>query len=378
MTRPLYKEYSETRQNDRFFSMYAGDQKAESFDVDKVEIPIWSLRGQTADEVKGKMKDFLKKKNAGTVMTKSLFGEYLADQRAAREAREKERESGDNKSGTDGKTDKTDSKTDKEREADLEQKARESFKRHDTNSDGFLDEEEMKTAARSGSRIFDEREKYDKDKNNKIDVNEYVEYFKARFTRGGNRGGQGKDKGDNQGADNSKPPEVEDVRPIVYRLGKMPKELPSWFETMDKDKDGQVGLYEWKMEGSKSVKEFMEMDLNQDGFVTVEEALRYQKAQDALKDKDQKGTYAALTGPQPAQTVALVTVGGGGNNPGGRMGGRMGMGGGKMGMGGGKMGKMGGKMGKMGRPGQGEGGSDQGKTEGGSPRQGKGKNRFGG
>ncbi len=73
------------------------------------------------------------------------------------------------------------------------------------------------------------------------------------------------------------PPE-EEKRPVVYRAGKLPKELPPWFAQMDEDKDGQVGLYEWKKAG-RSLNEFQAMDLNGDGFVTVEEALRYMKGQ---------------------------------------------------------------------------------------------------
>ena len=63
---------------------------------------------------------------------------------------------------------------------------------------------------------------------------------------------------------------------MVYRAGKLPKELPAWFAQPDEDKDGQVGLYEWKKAG-RSIPEFEAMDLNGDGFITVEEALRYAK-----------------------------------------------------------------------------------------------------
>jgi len=74
------------------------------------------------------------------------------------------------------------------------------------------------------------------------------------------------------------PPQEEEKRPVVYRAGKLPKELPPWFAQLDEDKDGQVGLYEWKKAG-RPLSEFQAMDLNGDGFVTVEEALRYMKGQ---------------------------------------------------------------------------------------------------
>jgi hypothetical protein len=74
------------------------------------------------------------------------------------------------------------------------------------------------------------------------------------------------------------PPPEEEARPVVYRAGKLPKELPQWFGQMDEDRDGQVGLYEWKKAGG-SMSVFQAMDLNGDGFITVEEALRYMKTQ---------------------------------------------------------------------------------------------------
>jgi RNA polymerase sigma factor (sigma-70 family) len=51
--------------------------------------------------------------------------------------------------------------------------------------------------------------------------------------------------------------------------------LPAWFAQLDSDRDGQVGLYEWKAAG-RSIDEFLKMDKNSDGFLTVEEVLAYQ------------------------------------------------------------------------------------------------------
>ena len=70
------------------------------------------------------------------------------------------------------------------------------------------------------------------------------------------------------------PPAPEEQRPVVLRYGKMPKELPSWFNELDTDKDGQVGMYEWRSD-SRVVSEFMAMDLNGDGLLTAEEYLRF-------------------------------------------------------------------------------------------------------
>jgi hypothetical protein len=71
-------------------------------------------------------------------------------------------------------------------------------------------------------------------------------------------------------------PRAEDQRPIVYRAGKLPKGLPAWFAQLDTDRDGQVGLYEWKAAG-KPISAFLAMDANGDGFLTVEEVLRFEK-----------------------------------------------------------------------------------------------------
>src|SRR5262249_34213124 len=56
----------------------------------------------------------------------------------------------------------------------------------------------------------------------------------------------------------------------------IPKEAPSWFTDLDTDRDGQIGLYEWKKAG-KDMAEFASLDLNNDGFITAEEWLRSQK-----------------------------------------------------------------------------------------------------
>jgi len=70
------------------------------------------------------------------------------------------------------------------------------------------------------------------------------------------------------------PGEEDGSKPVVYRAGKLPPGLPDWFTQLDTDRDGQVGLYEWKHSG-RPLEEFHAMDRNGDGFLTVEEVLRY-------------------------------------------------------------------------------------------------------
>jgi Ca2+-binding EF-hand superfamily protein len=71
-------------------------------------------------------------------------------------------------------------------------------------------------------------------------------------------------------------PFVLSVRVIGGGGGGLPTNLPAWFKELDKDKDGQISLYEWR-KGGKTGEEFRKYDLNEDGFVTPEEVLRVLK-----------------------------------------------------------------------------------------------------
>src|SRR5262249_5997149 len=115
------------------------------------------------------------------------------------------------------------------------------------------------------------------------------EYYKARMQylgRGQQPGGNGNDPFNRDGSGPFDDPQGEEKRPTVYRFGNLPKELPAWFAQLDTDKDGQVGLYEWK-KGGGDIRKFMEMDRNGDGFLTVEEVLRYQKMVAAARKSEQ-------------------------------------------------------------------------------------------
>ena len=154
------------------------------------------------------------------------------------------------------------------------------FRRYDKNGDGLLNNDEMPEALKA------ERDRWDTNKDGFIDLNEFKAYAQARMqqaqadraTQGWGGGGWG-----GQGAMPMPVPELPveneaDKRPVVYRASNLPKELPAWFKEADTDQDGQVGLYEWKAKGW-AIEEFQKMDRNNDGFLTVEEVLRYQKDQ---------------------------------------------------------------------------------------------------
>ena len=66
--------------------------------------------------------------------------------------------------------------------------------------------------------------------------------------------------------------------------------LPPWFKALDKNKDGQVSLYEWR-QGGKTLEQFREYDLNDDGFITADELLGIMQKPITLKLVNGQATY---------------------------------------------------------------------------------------
>jgi hypothetical protein len=181
------------------------------------------------------------------------------------------------------------------------------MRRYDRDGDGRISAEE----GQRSDRLRDGFSRYDANRDGFLDTNEYKGYLVERMSndqnRGGDRGGdRGRDRGSFGGGppgydpNNQQPPQwgggppggwggngggwdrgrdqeqEQEQRPVVYRYGHLPKDLPSWFNGLDEDKDGQVGLYEWR-KGGKTTTEYLTMDLNQDGLLTAEEYLRFKK-----------------------------------------------------------------------------------------------------
>jgi hypothetical protein len=142
------------------------------------------------------------------------------------------------------------------------------FKRLDDNEDGFLENEELH-GDQVAEQLAAERDKYDLNHDGFIDFNEFRTYYMAR------RGMQdGNFPGRLPGSEN------ERRRPTLIRAGNLPRDFP--YANLDIDADGQIGLYEWKNSGNR-INEFVAMDLNKDGFLTVEEYFgwRMEKAKES-------------------------------------------------------------------------------------------------
>src|SRR5436190_23332193 len=96
----------------------------------------------------------------------------------------------------------------------------------------------MQAATRWRQTIYEDREKYDRNNDGKIDVNEFIEYYKVRmaaFTAGkGERdkgnGGEKSSGYTGRGLDEEKPKVVvPEEKRITFRYSSLPKDLPSWF-----------------------------------------------------------------------------------------------------------------------------------------------------
>lgn len=179
--------------------------------------------------------------------------------------------------------------------------------RTDTDQDGRISAAEAQTNDRLRS-AFPE---YDTNRDGFIDMTEYRAYLVVRMG-GGNRGGDPNSMsqswngqpGGGYGPDGSRLP-MEEPKPVVLRYGKLPKELPSWFNSLDTNQDGQIALYEWRNEGRLAT-DFTPMDSNGDGLVTAEEYLRF---------KNPNMSISALTSGAPREGGGNPFGGGAGAPP---------------------------------------------------------------
>jgi len=92
--------------------------------------------------------------------------------------------------------------------------------------------------------------------------------------------------------------------PRHFKPRTLPAGLPSWFAERDRDKDGQLGMYEWPAD---QYAEFEKYDRNHDGFVTAEEVLkvlRPQVATNTAGPSTNTGTASTTSGNSSGGTPA--------------------------------------------------------------------------
>jgi Ca2+-binding EF-hand superfamily protein len=215
----------------------------------------------------------------------------------------------------------------------INSRAESTFRRMDQDQDGLLQFEEM------SDRLRENWKQYDSNNDGAISLDEFKVYMTEMATQRAENGNSGRGSpGDGlPGVDGR--PSLEEIRkPVVYRLGQLPRDIPDWFEQLDTDRDGQVGLYEWVKDG-RGVDEFRRLDRNDDGFLTVEEVMADQRAQNR----------------QPGDSTSMYARADNGN-----VGGRGGMGFGGPGGGRGRGGFGGGPNGDGMGPGGGRGGRGRG------------------
>jgi hypothetical protein len=173
------------------------------------------------------------------------------------------------------------------------QEAARAFRYYDRNNDGKIDQEELRRSSRG-----DDLMQYDRNRDGAITPDE-MEYRYAQRrvvnTRGtapgmqspsesGDRRGRGgrdggRDGGQEQSDESENPSpyaELSSYR-VVAPVERLPEGLPDWFYRNDADGDGQISMVEFSATWTEAVlQEFHQFDLNQDGLVTPEEALRAQ------------------------------------------------------------------------------------------------------
>ena len=184
------------------------------------------------------------------------------------------------------------------------------FRESDSNKDGFISPDE------ASGKLKPSFAQYDKNGDGKLDMAEYKGYMAERFAGGPNGpGGFGQVQpiqqqpdynaqfGGGSGRGQAKREEEDTTRVSVSRFGKLPKAVPAFFTEMDDDRDGMVGLYEWRRHGRKSA-DFVEMDLNADGYLTADEWLRYNRI--AIEKRDQE----SLADKSPAERGVTASRGG--------------------------------------------------------------------
>ncbi len=190
-----------------------------------------------------------------------------------------------------------------------EEEAKSYFKRMDSDGNGSLNDHEYER-----SNIRREMDRWDTNKNNVVELTEWIAYMKERHNKREEERKQWEDfraarnGGTTPGTPAVPAPYVPTVpvpfqldRPVVIRADNLPKELPAWFKELNTDNDAQVSLAEWRAK-ERDHNEFRNFDRNGDGLITVDEVLWYTRNADRL-------TGITPTGPM-APAISTATKSG--------------------------------------------------------------------
>jgi hypothetical protein len=173
------------------------------------------------------------------------------------------------------------------------------FRAHRLNKDGYMTKDSSSPQLRAQWDIWDF------DANGLIDATEYKAYKMAE------RIGWNPSKGPNP----FRPSWAVEPHEPVYRKGKLPNGLPTWFpEISSGNEEPQIFLFDWRTAGKRD-EEFAAMDRNGDGILTPDEVLYFIEQERntkfaskdivALPDPGQLTAY----GGQPGTKVAFTVTG---------------------------------------------------------------------
>lgn len=140
------------------------------------------------------------------------------------------------------------------------------FRHLDRDGSGFLEANEWP------DRLRVVADRFDRDRDGRISLDEYRDYFHGRVIAVIEAGSETP----LPRSPAAPPLQPIDLIPGPIRYGRLPSGLPAWFVELDTDEDGQISLYEWRQAGRPMV-EFFEMDLNGDGLLPPAEYFRYQR-----------------------------------------------------------------------------------------------------
>ncbi|WP_286177810.1 EF-hand domain-containing protein [Stieleria mannarensis] len=150
--------------------------------------------------------------------------------------------------------------------------AAETIRRYDRNRDGVLQKNEL------SSRFSGNPMDFDRNKDGRLTDGELaVRYARRRESSEDRRNDDRNRRRDSDRGGDVEPPDVYGGRKSYRITGekRLPEGLPGFFTDKDADNDGQVEMAEFASKwDDQTVAEFFQSDLNRDGVITADEAIR--------------------------------------------------------------------------------------------------------